>query len=945
MEAPEIPGLSFVTGLGAGGFADVYLYDQSTPARRVAVKVLRPEILGDGGVERFTAEVNAMAQLEHPHIVPIFWVADTAAGHPYFAMMYYSRGNLAERVRRRPFGVSEVLAVGVQLCGALETAHRSGILHRDVKPANVLVNQFGTIGLTDFGIASRLAATDADQSFSVPWSAPEVLDGTSSGSISSDVYGLAATLWHLLVGRSPFAIPGGDNASDALTERVLSLPAPSTDLDDVPIGLDRLLRRGLAKHPAERPKTMLDFARGLQAVEKAAGYPPTQLVLAADDATSLVRAQMTQSAPLGDEGSRALADGAPATAAPTDWAWPGHGQDALAAALSDFSDAELSGGTAPVPPSALSEPPSDTVRRGPVVVAPENDQVEPSHGPLSTPEASPGLEGGEAAAEDGLSAAAPDTYLPPNSPGRLKLASSPAVSPDTVVHQPRSIGFGASPGEPPYPAQEEGAPTGDHASLETVLRSAPEVAQTRLVPPNLQPSWQDLDRANQPDGPATVGIAAPLAPATSPSSLAGSVPPKPSSDRQPPRIGRRRRLLGVAAVVVGLMMVTGFLALPRPGMAGDATRPVESTLGAPTTPDITEASQLRASDLPADDGTWMGDNAASNTICLPSLGAHSPHSASISFQSTWLKGFAMHRVEVFPSGEDAARAFQAELAEAGGCAAPSGLYIANGWAISSLGEQAAGISYTLQETVPVHHAVVLFRSGRLLNWLDIGRQSAAFSGAKLLWVAAALLRHQTSDAASGSTQGDDARIALAQPPRSARPGRVLVSDFRQIPGVGGIWRNSPERYPEEWSAPRLCESVFIEETKGVKFVIRQGLVAGGEDHWAAIDAFDFPSEAAAAKFFRKISGEFRDCVGKWSYLKAGPLRSVASSTVVGVARGFSQRVIYFREGGRYSYIKGILILRKRIIFMTLGVPIDKLSNSLPDEMYVRVAQRASEVPF
>lgn len=350
MAAPEIPGLTFVELLGSGGFADVYLYEQFTPARRVAVKVLRFESLGADTLDRFRAEVNAMAQLEHPHIVPIYWVGETSAGNPYFAMTYYPRGNLAERARRRTLDVAETIAVGVQLSGALETAHRAGILHRDVKPANVLVSQFGMIGLADFGIAARLAGA-ADSSFSVPWSAPEVLDGTSLGSIASDVYGLAATLWHLLVGRSPFVVPGGDNASDALTARVLSLPPPSTDLDEVPIGLDRLLRQGMAKNPDERPTTVLEFARALQAVERASRLSRTELVLAADDATSLVRTKMAHLADAKPELPRATPTVGPAsssTAVPaferakTGAAAPGQARSA--AARSDSWAAELGSG-------------------------------------------------------------------------------------------------------------------------------------------------------------------------------------------------------------------------------------------------------------------------------------------------------------------------------------------------------------------------------------------------------------------------------------------------------------------------------------------------------------------------------------------------------------------------------------------------------------------------
>ncbi len=281
---PEIPGLSYVSKLGAGGYADVYLYEQQMPARKVAVKVMRETGLSASAVARFTAEANAMARLEHPHIVPVYAAGVTPDGRPYLVMMYYPRASLAERVRSGRLPVAEVLRIGIQIGSAVETAHRAGLLHRDIKPANVLTNQYGTPGLTDFGIAAQIAdVDDEDTGVSVPWSPPEVLYATGPASARSDVYSLAAMLWHLLVGRSAFEIPGGDNSNFALMKRIRDTPPPPTGRPDVPASLERLLRSAMSREVTARPASALNFVRSLQSIEQELRYQRTPIVVADED--------------------------------------------------------------------------------------------------------------------------------------------------------------------------------------------------------------------------------------------------------------------------------------------------------------------------------------------------------------------------------------------------------------------------------------------------------------------------------------------------------------------------------------------------------------------------------------------------------------------------------------------------------------------------------------
>lgn len=270
---PALAGFEFLEVLGSGGFADVFLYQQLLPRRRVAVKVLRADQLRAGSVDAFTGEANAMAKLStHPSIVTIYQAGVSDDGRPYLVMEFCPKVNLQVRYRREALGVAEALRVGIQIAGAVETSHRAGILHRDIKPANILVTEYNRPSLTDFGIA---AATSADESgpvgMSIPWSPPESFMSPSWSGASSDVYGLAATIYTLLAGRSPFQLPAGSSSvPDAGTEvisRIMTLPVPSLSRPDVPTSLEAALVRGLSKRPQDRHASMLEFARVLQKVQ------------------------------------------------------------------------------------------------------------------------------------------------------------------------------------------------------------------------------------------------------------------------------------------------------------------------------------------------------------------------------------------------------------------------------------------------------------------------------------------------------------------------------------------------------------------------------------------------------------------------------------------------------------------------------------------------------
>ena len=164
--APELPGYRFLRHLGSGGYSQVYLYEQQMPRRNVAIKVISSTGLTDETRGQFTAEADAMAGLaDHPNIVQVFDAAIAGDGRPYLVMQYCPQPNLSVRARREHFTVAEVLRIGIQIGSAVETAHRNEILHRDIKPHNVLTGQFGTrpspISASRPGRAPKAAAREA----------------------------------------------------------------------------------------------------------------------------------------------------------------------------------------------------------------------------------------------------------------------------------------------------------------------------------------------------------------------------------------------------------------------------------------------------------------------------------------------------------------------------------------------------------------------------------------------------------------------------------------------------------------------------------------------------------------------------------------------------------------------------------------------------------------
>lgn len=278
-----IEGYERAVEIGRGGFSVVYRVWEAALERDVAVKVVSTD-LQSAEVDRFARECAAIGRLAgHPNIVTVYRAGRRAPGEAFIAMEFLSEGSLAERVARQPLAWADAVDIGVKLAGAIESAHRAGVLHRDVKPANVMLSRYGEAKLGDFGIArmeGRRETSTGVVAASWDHAPPEVIDGSRPSSVS-DVYSLASTIFTLIDGRPPF---GRDRAESfgALLARIVRdpvRPLPSA----VPGPVAEVVYRGLAKDPSERPESAAAFGRQLQAAQAAAGRRVTALPLALDD--------------------------------------------------------------------------------------------------------------------------------------------------------------------------------------------------------------------------------------------------------------------------------------------------------------------------------------------------------------------------------------------------------------------------------------------------------------------------------------------------------------------------------------------------------------------------------------------------------------------------------------------------------------------------------------
>lgn len=257
--------------IGQGGMGVVYRARYVKNDREVAVKLLPPEIVGDRKVTaRFERELDALKSLKHPHIVYCF--GGKCEGDQFFyAMELVEGGSLETLLRKRgrlPW--EQVAEYGVQLCSALHFAHDHGIVHRDIKPGNLLLTRMGKLKLSDFGLAqarSEARLTDHGKTMGTfHYMAPEQIRGAPELTGQTDLYAMGCVLFEMLAGRTPFQ---GNSPAEILQKHLEKAPPPvTTNAMDCPAALESLILRLLEKKPAKRPATAMDVARELKQIAK-----------------------------------------------------------------------------------------------------------------------------------------------------------------------------------------------------------------------------------------------------------------------------------------------------------------------------------------------------------------------------------------------------------------------------------------------------------------------------------------------------------------------------------------------------------------------------------------------------------------------------------------------------------------------------------------------------
>ncbi|MDH4131441.1 MAG: serine/threonine protein kinase, partial [Gemmatimonadota bacterium] len=264
--------------LGQGGMATVYLAEDLKHDRKVALKVLRPELAAVIGAERFVVEIKTTAALQHPHILPLFDSGAARLSHPersegppdflYYVMPFIDGETLRSKLdRETQLGIDEAVKITVAVADALDYAHRQGVIHRDIKPENILLHD-GRPMVADFGIALALSAaaggrmTETGMSLGTPhYMSPEQATAEKELSARSDIYSLGSVLYEMLTGNPPHT---GASAQQIIMKIVTEEAQPVTKLrKSVPPNVAAAVAKAIHKLPADRFDTARAFAEAL----------------------------------------------------------------------------------------------------------------------------------------------------------------------------------------------------------------------------------------------------------------------------------------------------------------------------------------------------------------------------------------------------------------------------------------------------------------------------------------------------------------------------------------------------------------------------------------------------------------------------------------------------------------------------------------------------------
>jgi serine/threonine protein kinase len=261
---PSLPGYEVVGHLGAGGMGVVYRAIQLRSRRTVALKMLRVVDARSPALARFQTEVEAVARLQHPHIVQVFEIGE-AAGLPFFSMEFCAGGSLQQRLGKEPLAPGAAVDLVRTLALAIQVAHEAQIIHRDLKPANVLLSADGTPKVTDFGLAKKLdeqGQTHTGDVMGTPsYMAPEQAAGQKNIGPACDIYALGAILYECLTGRPPFRAA---TPIETVLQVLRNEPVAVRQLNpSIPRDLETIVHKCLQKDPARRYLTARDLAEDL----------------------------------------------------------------------------------------------------------------------------------------------------------------------------------------------------------------------------------------------------------------------------------------------------------------------------------------------------------------------------------------------------------------------------------------------------------------------------------------------------------------------------------------------------------------------------------------------------------------------------------------------------------------------------------------------------------
>ena len=265
----DIPGYEILELLGQGGFGSVYRARQLAVQREVALKVDSRPLTTERDRRRFMREVTSAGRLSgHPNVVAVYDAGLLSDNRPYMVMELCPNGSLADRIREKgPLSPAEVRDIGVRVADAVAAAHAIGVLHRDIKPGNILVDSYGNPALADFGLAAMPQPgmeSSATREALTPAYAPPEAFRMEEPSPAGDIYSIAATLYALLSGRPPHFPPEGSPSIPAL---ITAHTRPVPDIPGAPPALTAVLRQSMTYDPAARPPSAAALREALAAAD------------------------------------------------------------------------------------------------------------------------------------------------------------------------------------------------------------------------------------------------------------------------------------------------------------------------------------------------------------------------------------------------------------------------------------------------------------------------------------------------------------------------------------------------------------------------------------------------------------------------------------------------------------------------------------------------------